>query len=73
MAQPQTARFSEVSREQRVPPPHPLPTLRPRVEKALRGLGPHFARLDAQTGRPAIPPERWLRALQILSSGRRER
>jgi transposase len=45
------------------------------VETALRGLGPQFARLYAQTGRPSIPPERLLRALllQILYSVRSER
>jgi transposase len=75
MDQQQTALFSYVSLEQRVPPTHPLRTLRPMVEAALRGLGPQFARLYAQTGRPSIPPERLLRALllQILYSVRSER
>jgi transposase len=75
MDQQQTALFSYVSLEQRVPPTHPLRTLRPMVETALHGLGPRLARLYAQTGRPSIPPERLLRALllQILYSVRSER
>jgi transposase len=73
--QQQTALFSYVSLEQRVPPTHPLRTLRPMIETALRKLGPQFARLYAQTGRPSIPPERSLRALllQLLYSVRSER
>jgi transposase len=75
MDQQQTALFSYVSLEQRVSPTHPLRTLRPMVEAALRGLGPQLARLYAYTGRPSIPPERLLRALllQILYSVRSER
>jgi transposase len=44
-------------------------------DAARRELSPRFAAIDAETGRPSIPPERWLRALllPILDSVRSER
>ena len=71
----QASLFSYVSLEQRVPPEHPLRTIRQTVDTALMGLGERFEALYAQTGRPSIAPERLLRALllQILYSVRSER
>jgi transposase len=73
--QQQAALFSYVSLEQRVPPEHPLRTIRQMVDTALVGLWERFEALYAQTGRPSIAPERVLRALllQILYSIRSER
>jgi transposase len=65
--QPQAPLFRYVSLEQRVPPEHPLRTLRQRVDTALVGVWERFAALSAQTGRPAIAPERLLRALLLQS------
>jgi transposase len=67
--------FSYVSPAQRVPPTHPLRTIRTLVDAVLKELSPRFQRLYSHTGRPSIPPERLLRALllQVLYSIRSER
>src|SRR5438445_126250 len=71
----QSAMFSYVSPEQRVPEEHPLRPIREMVDEALRGLSRSFARIYADCGRPSIAPEKLLRALllQILYSLRSER
>src|SRR5438093_13499459 len=73
--QQQAPLFSYISLEQRVPPEHPLRTIRQMVDTALAGLGERFAAVYAETGRPSIAPERLLRALllQILYTIRSER
>ena len=73
--QQQAALFRYVALEQRVPPDHPLRTIRQMVDTALAGLWARFEALYAETGRPSIAPERLLRALllQILYSIRSER
>jgi len=67
--------FSYVSPEQRVPPDHPLRTIRQVANRALRALSRRFDRLYAKGGRPSIPPEQLLRALllQALYTIRSER
>jgi transposase len=67
--------FSYVSLEQRVPPDHPLRSIRRMTDAALAQLSTRFERLYATTGRPSIPPEQLLRALllQSLYSVRSER
>jgi transposase len=71
----QASLISYVSPEQRVPADHPLRTLRPMVDAALRGLSSLFTGMYAEHGRPSIPPEKLLRALvlQLLYSVRSER
>ena len=71
----QSALFSYVSPEQRVPPDHPLRKLLPLVNAALAGMSRRFTRLYARVGRPSIAPEKLLRALllQILYTVRSER
>lgn len=71
----QTAMFSYISLEQRVPPEHPLRAIRPMVDQALADLSLHFDALYARRGRPSIPPEQLLRALllQVLYAIRSER
>ena len=71
----QTAMFSYVSLEERVPSDHPLRTIRGMVDEALHSLSPLFSELYAPTGRESIPPERLLRALllQVLYTIRSER
>jgi hypothetical protein len=44
--------FSYVSPEQRIPPSHPLRSLRAMADEALRELQPRFKKLYAKTGRP---------------------
>lgn len=67
--------YSYVSAEQRIPPHHPLRTIRGMTDTILRRLSPRFDRLYARMGRPSIPPEKLLRALllQCLYSVRSER
>src|SRR5882724_3351007 len=71
----QSAMFSYLSPEQRVPADHPLRPIREMVDTALKGLSRSFARLYADWGRPSIAPEKLLRALllQVLYSIRSER
>ncbi len=71
----QSALFSYISPEQRVPQDHPLRTLLPLVNAALAGMSRRFAALYARVGRPSIAPEKLLRALllQILYTIRSER
>src|SRR5437867_1307697 len=69
------AMFSYVSLETRIPPDHPLRSMRALVDAVLRDMSPRFTLLYARTGRPSIPPEKLLRAqlLQILYTIRSER
>jgi transposase len=71
----QSAMFSYLSAEQRVPLNHPLRPVREMVDIALAGLSSSFTSLYADWGRPSIAPEKLLRALllQVLYSVRSER
>jgi len=72
---PQTALFSYVSIEDRIPADHPLRAIQALVNPLLAELSPRFQAMYAALGRPSIPPERLLRALllQILYTIRSER
>jgi transposase len=67
--------FSYVSPEDRVPPDHPLRTIRRITDRALERLSTTFDALYINFGRPSVPPEKLLRALllQALYSIRSER
>src|SRR5438067_9561003 len=71
----QSAMFSYLSPEDRVPADHPLRRIRRMVNEALRLLSPVFDEMYAGFGRPSIAPEKLLRALllQMLYSVRSER
>jgi transposase len=71
----QAAMFSYIAPEERVPPDHPLRTIRVMVDALLKELSPRFALLYSSTGRPSIAPEKLLRALllQVLYTIRSER
>ncbi|MGH9783317.1 MAG: IS5 family transposase [Terriglobia bacterium] len=71
----QTRLFSYVSPEHRIPPKHPIRTIRQLVDRGLQALSPQFDALYATGGRPSIPPEQLLRALllQVLFTVRSER
>jgi transposase len=71
----QSAMFSYLSPEQRIPANHPLRAVRAFTDQALKGMTEKFAVLYSTTGRPSIPPEKLLRALllQLLYSVRSER
>jgi len=71
----QSAMYSYLSPEQRVPAEHPLRPIRKMTDEALRGLSRKFSGMYSETGRPSIPPEKLLRALllQVLYTVRSER
>src|ERR1700735_769948 len=71
----QSAMFSYVSPEERVPADHPLRPIRSMVYVVLKGLSRSFGRLYIDWGRPSIAPEKLLRALllQVLYTIRSER
>ena len=53
----QSAMFSYISADQRVPTDHPLRPIRSMVDEALRRLFHRFRKLYTSTGRPSIAPE----------------
>ncbi len=71
----QSAIYSYLSPEQRVPADHPLRRIRALTDQVLQQLSRRFARLYSDIGRPSIPPEKLLRALllQVLYTIRSER
>ena len=71
----QSAMFSYVSPEERVPAEHPLRPIRTMVDVVLKGLSRSFGHLYVDWGRPSIAPEKLLRALllQVLYTIRSER
>src|SRR5271154_1844334 len=71
----QSAMYSYVSPEERVPVDHPLRAIRAMTDGALKGLSRKFNALYSATGRPSIAPEKLLRALllQVLYTVRSER
>jgi transposase len=71
----QSAMFSYVSLEERIPEDHPLREIRKLTDKALSRLSRRFTSMYAKTGRPSIPPEQLLRGLllQALYTIRSER
>jgi transposase len=70
----QSAMFSYLSAEERVPAKHPLRPIRKMGDEALQTLSPIFDQIYADFGRPSIAPEKLLRALllQILYTIRSE-
>jgi transposase len=71
----QSAMFSYLAPEDRVPADHPLRTVRVLTDRILAELSRVFTAMYSSVGRPSIPPEKLLRALllQTLYSVRSER
>jgi transposase len=71
----QSAMFSYLSAEDRVPADHPLRAIRQMSDRVLAQLSRAFSRMYSEIGRSSIPPERLLRALllQVLYTIRSER
>src|SRR3990167_288871 len=71
----QSAMFSYISLEERVPQAHPLRKLRAVVDALMATMSNDFEAVYARRGRPSLPPEMLLKALllQILFSIRSER
>jgi transposase len=72
---PQTAMFSYVDLEARIPESHPIRKIRKIVDEALSCIEPLLDEAYADKGRPSIPPEMLIKAslLQILFTIRSER
>jgi transposase len=56
-----------VDLEERVPPHHPLRTIKRFADRALAELSPTFDAMYRTGGRPSIPPERLLKASLLIS------
>jgi transposase len=56
-----------VDLEERVPPHHPLRTIKRFADRALAELSPTFDAMYGSGGRPSIPPERLLKASLLIS------
>jgi transposase len=71
----QSAMFSYVTLERRIPTDHPLRSIRVMTDRALEQMSGKFDELYSSTGRPSIAPERLIRGLllQVLYSVRSER
>jgi transposase len=71
----QSAMFSYLSPEQRVPASHPLRSVREITDRLLIELSDLFDQMYSTMGRPSIAPEKLLRALllQVLYTVRSER
>jgi transposase len=71
----QSAMFSYLSPEQRVPADHPLRAIRRICDDVLAQLSGLFTTMYAEIGRPSVAPEKLLRALllQVLYTVRSER
>lgn len=64
---PQVTMLAFVDLEARVPPDHPLRTIKALADQALAQLSPDFDRMYAQVGRPSIPPERLLKSALLIA------
>jgi transposase len=71
----QSAMFSYISPEKRVPQNHPLRAIRAITDEVLSKLSRAFTAMYSRIGRPSVPPEQILRALllQVLYTVRSER
>src|SRR6266536_2342993 len=64
---PQACMLAFVDLEERVPPHHPLRTIKRFADRALGNLSPTFDAMYGAGGRPSIPPERLLKASLLIS------
>jgi transposase len=64
---PQASMLAFVDLEERVPPQHPLRTIKRFADRALTELSPTFDAMYRAGGRPSIPPERLLKASLLIS------
>ncbi len=63
----QSAMYSYLSSEQRVPATHPLRSIREITDTILKKMSRLFAAMYSKVGRRSIPPEQLLRALLLQS------
>jgi transposase len=65
--EPQVTMLAFIDLEERVPHDHPLRTIKAVADRALADLSATFDTMDAETGRPSIPPERLLKASLLIA------
>jgi len=63
----QVTMLAFIDLESRVPPDHPLRTIKVLADRALEELSPEFDGMYAEDGRPSIPPERLLKASLLIA------
>lgn len=63
----QSAMFSYLSPEQRVPNDHPLRSVKKMADEVLERLSPVFSRMYSKTGRPSVAPERLLKSMLLMA------
>jgi transposase len=64
---PQQAMFSYLSPESRVPATHPLRAIKAMADQLLGTLERTFAEMYSPSGRPSIPPERFLKSELLIA------
>jgi len=64
---PQGSMFTYFSAESRVPPDHPLRSIKANADAVLKSMSADFDQLYAETGRPSIPPERLLKGSLLIA------
>lgn len=64
---PQVTMLAFIDLESRVPPDHPLRTIKALADQALASLSFEFDLMYADVGRPSIPPERLLKASLLIA------
>jgi len=64
---PQITMLAFIDLEERVPPDHPLRTIKRLADQALADLSPELDAMYADGGRPSIPPERLLKASLLIA------
>lgn len=64
---PQAHMFSYFSPEERVPPKHPLRSIKAYTDAALAQIRPLLDGIYSEIGRPSIPPERLLKAQLLIA------
>jgi transposase len=64
---PQASMLAFVDLDERVPPHHPLRTIKRFADRALARGSPTFDAMYGAGGRPSIPPERLLKASLLIS------
>jgi len=63
----QVTMLALIDLESRVPPDHPLRTVKAVADRALAALSSDFDQMYAEVGRPSIPPERLLKASLLIA------
>lgn len=64
---PQSHMFSYFSPDERVPPKHPLRSIKAYTDAALSQIRPLLEGIYSEIGRPSIPPERLLKAQLLIA------